>query len=93
MSHHHKKLNRRKWEAVRRRVLDAARWRCAVCKRYANEADHIRPLQMGGDPYDEAGIQALCGFCHADKTRGENRRPRSPAEREWDLYVEELQHG
>lgn len=48
MSKHHQKLDRRRWEAVRRRVLDAARWRCAMCRRYANECDHVRPLKLGG---------------------------------------------
>ena len=95
MSKHHQKLDRRRWEAVRRRVLDAARWRCAMCRRYANECDHVRPLKLGGggDPYDEANLQALCGGCHAAKTRGENRRPRSPAELEWDQYVQEVANG
>ena len=93
MSWHHKKLDRRRWEAARLRVLDAARWRCAVCRLYANECDHVRPLKLGGDPYDEANLQALCSYCHAAKTRLENRRPRSPAETAWDVYVSELAGG
>ena len=93
MSWHHKKLDRRRWEAVRHVVLCGARYRCAVCRLYANECDHVRPLKLGGDPYDEGNLQALCGFCHAAKTAKENRRPRSAAETEWDQYVEALANG
>ena len=91
MSLHHKNLNRRKWAALRLRMLERANWRCG-CGRYGNEVDHIRPLRAGGDPYDESNLQVLCGGCHAAKTRIENCRERTPAELEWDLYVEELQH-
>ena len=93
---HKKKLNSRKWAALRLRMLDLAGWRCAVCGRYSNEVDHITPLDRGGAPYAETNLQALCGGrggCHAAKTRIENCRERTPAELEWDLYVEELQHG
>ena len=94
MSRHHQKLDRRKWEAVRRRVLDRARWLCVKCGCYGNEVDHVRPLQHGGvDPYDVANLQPLCSACHRFKTRGENRRPRSPAELEWDQYVQEVANG
>ena len=93
MSKNHQKLDRRKWEAVRLRVLHAARWRCAVCGKYANEVDHINPLDRGGAPYDETNLQVLCsgpGGCHATKTRIENGRVRTPAEMAWDIYVDEL---
>ena len=93
MSLHHKKLDRRKWQAVRLRVLDAAGWRCSVCGKYSNEVDHLTPLDRGGAPYDETNLQALCGGiggCHAAKTRLDTGRERTPAELEWDLYVSEL---
>ena len=93
MSLHHKNLNRRKWAALRLRMLERANWRCAVCGRYGNEVDHIRPLRAGGDPYGESNLQVLCGGrggCHAAKTR---TRIRTPAELEWDLYVSELTGG
>ena len=47
------------------------------------ECDHIQPLQRGGDPYDLGNLQALCKTCHISKTRRENRRPGTPAERRW----------
>ena len=96
MGRHHQKLNHRKWAEVRLRVLDRDNWRCRVCGKYGNEVDHVTPLDRGGAAYDEVNLQTLCGGiggCHAAKTRGENSLPRSAAELEWDIYVEELQHG
>ena len=93
MSLHHKKLGRRKWAALRLQMLDIGGWRCVVCGKYANEVDHINPLDRGGDPYDETNLQVLCsgpGGCHATKTRIENGRVRTPAEMAWDIYVDEL---
>lgn len=75
---------------VRRKVLDAANWRCAVCGRYANEVDHIRPLHRGGDPWAESNLQAICRNHHIEKTRAENRREPTAAERAWRELVAEL---
>ena len=70
MSRHHSHLNSRRWERIRRRVLDAAGWRCA-CGDYGNEVDHIVPLERGGAAYDPANLQVLCRGCHISKTRRE----------------------
>ena len=89
-SRFHARLNRRRWARVRRRVLDAAGWRCAVCIHYGNEADHIQPLHKGGDPWDPANLQALCRRCHIEKTRAENRREPTAAESAWHDLVDDL---
>ena len=70
-------------------MLDAVGWRCAVCGRYGREVDHIRPLHKGGHPWAESNLQCLCRGCHIAKTRAENRRERTPAERAWYRLVEE----
>ena len=75
MSRHHAfGFPRRRWEHLRRAVLDAANWRCAKCGRYGNEVDHIQPLDRGGDPWALENLQCLCRGCHIAKTRAENRR-------------------
>lgn len=90
MSRRHRKLDGRRWAVVRRRMLHLANWRCAVCGRYGNEVDHIVPLHLGGDPWDEGNLQVLCRWDHIAKTARENRREPTPAEREWQVAVEEL---
>ena len=90
MSRHHTRLHAGRWARVRRAVLDAAGWRCAVCGQYANEVDHIIPLHKGGDPWELANLQSLCGTCHVEKTRRENRRPPTAAETAWRELVQEL---
>ena len=47
------------------------------------EVDHVIPLDKGGDPWDLANLQALCRDCHIKKTRRENRRTPTPAEKRW----------
>ena len=68
VSHYHKRagiLGRyaRRWARLRRVVLDAANWRCSRCGRYANEVDHVVPLEKGGDAWKLANLQALCRAC------------------------------
>ena len=91
MSRHHTRLHAGRWALVRRRVLNAAGWRCAACGRYGNEVDHIVPLHNGGNPWSESNLQAICRGCHIEKTRVENRRERTAAERAWDTMMAELQ--
>jgi 5-methylcytosine-specific restriction endonuclease McrA len=40
-------------------VLDAAGWRCQICGKTANTADHVLPLALGGT-HDLANLRALC---------------------------------
>ena len=89
MSRFHARLNRRRWAIVRRRVLDAAGWRCATCGRYANQVDHAVPLHKGGEPFDEKNLQILCRSHHVEKTRRENER-HDPARERWRALVVEM---
>ena len=89
MSRNHDRLNRRRWEQVRRGVLDAARWRCEVCGRYGNQVDHIRPLHQGGNAWTPANLQVLCRTHHIAKTRRENERY-DPARERWRALVAEM---
>ena len=81
-SRHHAQLDKRRWAAVRFRVLDGDGWRCQTCGAYGNEVDHVIPLSRGGSPYAVANLQTLCRGCHIEKTRGENER-HDPARDAW----------
>jgi len=91
MSRHHRRLHRKRWEATREAVLERDGYRCTTCGRYGNEVDHINPLerQPQQDPFDWNGLQTLCRSCHIQKTRKENRRPPTPAERRWMSLLEQ----
>ena len=83
------RINRRAWSKVRLRVLDRDGWRCALCGHPGRlEVDHKRPLHVDPtqDPYDMAGLQALCRRCHIAKTRRENTRP-DAARDAWRAFV------
>ncbi|TAL60608.1 MAG: HNH endonuclease [Bacteroidetes bacterium] len=50
---------------------------CSECERHgrytlATEADHIIPMDQGGDKLDLNNGQGLCRSCHAKKTRKEH---------------------
>ena len=54
------------------------------------EADHVRLLHKGGDPWDMANLQTPCRRCHILKTAAENRREPTAAEAAWRALVREL---
>ena len=83
----HAELDRRQWAHVRRQVLDRDGWRCRACGCFGNEADHVRPLHKGGDPYALANLQTLCRACHIEKTREERERPPDPERDAWRAFV------
>lgn len=39
--------------------------------RLASSVDHIKPLFLGGEPYNESNLQSLCNECHAKKSHAE----------------------
>ena len=90
MSKYHSKLDRRRWEWVRRRVLKRDNWRCQSCGKYGNQCDHVVPLHKGGAVYDMSNLQCLCRGCHIAKTRAEYGGPRDPAREAWAALVDEL---
>jgi 5-methylcytosine-specific restriction protein A len=38
------------------------------CWAQARQVDHVVTIEDGGDPWDEANMQALCAPCHSRKT-------------------------
>lgn len=41
--------------------------------RLATSVDHIKPLFLGGEPYNEDNLQSLCDYHHAIKSHEENK--------------------
>ena len=83
--------NRRRWEFVRRAVFDRDGWLCVACGRPGRlEADHVRALQAGGEPWALDNLQTLCRGCHVSKTAAENRRELPPG---WRALCDELRRG
>lgn len=58
----------------RQAVLTAAAWQCRECGKVdqSNHADHIVPIEAGGEQYELSNGQCLCISCHGRKTRREN---------------------
>lgn len=84
-------LDQARWQRVRRLALERDGWRCVQCGlRGRLDVDHIVPLRRGGATYDLANLQVLCRACHIEKSRGESRRPPTPAELEWQALAREL---
>ena len=89
------KVDRRRWEAVRRRVLQRDGWKCRTCGRRGRlEVDHIKPQERGQSfVYDLDKLQTLCRGCHIRKTRRENQNRqarRTPERAKWRQLVDEL---
>ena len=84
MSHHHTKLDQRRWAHVRRRALARAGWKSELSgKRGRLEVHHLRSLEEGGDLYTLDNLQVLTRAEHVEVTRQQNRRPLTPEERKW----------
>ena len=61
----------KRWLILRRHILHHNPI-CQHCDNtLATQVDHITPIEHGGDPWSPTNCQALCGPCHARKTRGE----------------------
>ena len=86
--------SKRRWARVRERVLERDGHRCRSCSRssWPLEVDHVQRIASGGSAWDEANLQALCGGCHAAKTRGENRTD-IPGASAWRGLVESITRG
>jgi hypothetical protein len=72
------------WRRIRKQVI-ALSTTCAICQlplypdakprtRWSTSVDHVRPLRMGGDPYDRANLRAVHLGCNV---RSENTSRRS----------------
>jgi hypothetical protein len=64
-----------------KRIYDSARWKhlrnvkfnrnpvCEKCKKVkGHTVDHIKPLRMGGEPWDILNLMTLCWKCNVVKT-------------------------
>lgn len=51
-----------------RRVMDTAKWICALCGGKAKQCDHIIPRAIGGH-HRVDNLRALCLPCHREETR------------------------
>ena len=80
------------WPRLRSMVLKRANWTCQKCKRVSGrlECDHVIALTWRGAPFDPKNLQALCRFCHQEKTASENFKTPLPGQREWKGFVREL---
>lgn len=88
-------IDRRRWERARLAALRRDGWRCRDCGRLAfhagrPEVDHVIPLAAGGPPYELANLATRCAPCHREKTRQENSRPLTAAEKRWEALVSSL---
>jgi 5-methylcytosine-specific restriction protein A len=68
------------WQRIRKAVL-AAEPMCRECRRrdparpqFAQEVDHIQPIEDGGEFFSITNLQPLCKPCHSRKTLGDLRR-------------------
>lgn len=60
------------WDLIRAAVLLRDSWTCQLCKRVANQVDHIVNKARGGSD-DPSNLQAICEICHKAKTAKERR--------------------
>lgn len=89
------KVDRARWDRVRRKVLERDGWACRSCGRRGRlEVDHIEPMESAEEfDYNPDNLQALCRSCHFDKTGRENSRRRGtsgPERAAWAEMVEEM---
>ena len=94
MAESHKRIDRKRWRSVRRRVFRRDGWRCRGCGRAGRlECDHVIPLDAGGKLYSLDNLQSLCRGCHIAKTERENRARAAieyPQQAAWSAAVDEL---
>ena len=88
MSRHHKKLSNSRWQAVRKRILHSAGFRCQKCGRPGRmEVHHLHELNRGdADPYDPTALVCWCVACHL----AFHRKPLPPERAAWAALVQEL---
>ena len=88
MGRRHRLLDSPRWRKLRLAVLDRDGYRCQSCgKAGILEADHVIPMQHGGDAWAPSNLQALCRGCHIAKTRGENQTVPDPRGDDWRALV------
>jgi 5-methylcytosine-specific restriction protein A len=82
-----------RWQVLRHKILERDNWKCQCCgDRRRLEVDHIVPVRFAPErAFDPSNLQALCGPCHAKKTRIEcGHKPLDPKRQSWREAVAEL---
>ena len=86
MSQHHQRLNRRRWQPVRRAALERDGYRCVECVEQGLggagklEVHHVKPLYEGGLPYALDNLKTLCVGHHLEQAVSGPRL-------EWRRYI------
>ena len=97
----HKRFSRHvtrgpRWRTLRMAVLERDGFRCRSCgARGRLEVDHVKPVRSAPElSFDPDNLQAPCGRCHGEKTRGECNLPApNPRRKEWrDLILKPIEH-
>ena len=65
-----------RWRRTRDQARKLAQGRCTSCgvRGQQLQADHVRPLVDGGQPFDVANVVMLCVDCHGRKTAADRAR-------------------
>ena len=91
VSRREKRMGAREWRKHRMRALHRDGFRCVQCGKAGRlEVDHIVPLSAGGSQSEPHNLQTLCRDCHIRKTRRENTKPATRAEKNWNRIVQRL---
>ena len=86
-SKHYDKLDKRRWAAFRRKLLDERGWRCERCGRAGKlELHHRRHLREGGAAFDPENCEILCRDDHISHHKPEL----APEVEEWQAFIKEL---
>lgn len=62
------------WKRLRVAFLSTHPACACGCGRPAEDVDHVKALEEGGEPFDENNLQALSHACHSRKTQKEITR-------------------
>ena len=80
----------KRWDRLRRKVLDNGNWRCVHCGRWGNHVDHILAMEHGGAMWAESNLQVLCPGCHWAKTKIERGIVPDPERDAWQAELARL---
>jgi 5-methylcytosine-specific restriction protein A len=69
------RYNTQQWRNVRALILQHSPL-CKACEEFglitlAQMVDHIKPVRLGGNFWDNENLQPLCNSCHASKSAKE----------------------
>ena len=63
----------RVWNALRRKVIRLAGWKCSRCGKAGRlEVHHIVPIAKGGARFALKNLEVICRRCHFDEHKSSN---------------------